>query len=118
MRLTLVRYVLPGRLVLARVAMLIIVHGSLRCDGFAMLVGSGLSVAFLNLLFRLGVAGDHKPDEQHAREFCLFCLIGFENRLRVLTRWAFSFLSHFRGARPIKNSAAQPVPVETPRTAG
>jgi len=31
----------------------------------------------------------------------LWYLIGFENRLLVLTRWAFSFVSHGRGARLI-----------------
>jgi NADH:ubiquinone reductase (H+-translocating) len=31
----------------------------------------------------------------------LWYLIGFENRLLVLTRWAFSFLTHGRGARLI-----------------
>jgi NADH:ubiquinone reductase (H+-translocating) len=31
----------------------------------------------------------------------LFYLIGFENRLLVLTRWAFSFATHGRGARLI-----------------
>jgi NADH dehydrogenase len=33
----------------------------------------------------------------------LFYLIGFQNRLMVLTRWAFSFLTHGRGARLILN---------------
>ena len=32
----------------------------------------------------------------------LFYLIGFENRLFVLTKWAFSFLTHGRGARLIR----------------
>jgi NADH dehydrogenase len=31
----------------------------------------------------------------------LWYLIGFENRLLVLTRWAFSFFAHGRGARVI-----------------
>ena len=31
----------------------------------------------------------------------LWYLIGFENRLLVLTRWAFSFIAHGRGARLI-----------------
>ena len=70
MTLKLVRYGLPGLLVLAAFIALFAVHGSLRYDGFAMLLGSGLSVAFLNLLYRLGVAGDRdRDDEERAREF-------------------------------------------------
>jgi NADH dehydrogenase len=34
----------------------------------------------------------------------LFYLIGFQNRLLVLTRWTFSFLTHGRGARLITES--------------
>jgi NADH dehydrogenase len=41
-------------------------------------------------------------------------LIGFQNRLLVLLRWSFSFLTHGRGARLIANrtyqSTAQPPP--------
>jgi NADH:ubiquinone reductase (H+-translocating) len=36
----------------------------------------------------------------------LWYLIGFENRLLVFTRWAFSFLTHGRGARLISGRAA------------
>jgi NADH dehydrogenase len=34
----------------------------------------------------------------------LFYLIGFQNRLLVVTRWTFSFLTHGRGARIISDS--------------
>jgi NADH dehydrogenase len=34
----------------------------------------------------------------------LFYLIGFQNRLLVVTRWIFSFLTHGRGARLISDS--------------
>ena len=70
MILKIVRYGLPTALVLASLVMLVAVQGSLRYDGFAMLLGSGLSVALLNLLFRHGVAGDReRDDEERAREF-------------------------------------------------
>jgi NADH dehydrogenase len=36
----------------------------------------------------------------------LFYLIGFENRLLVLIRWAFSFATHGRGARLIQEPEA------------
>jgi NADH dehydrogenase len=38
----------------------------------------------------------------------LFYLIGFENRLLVLLQWAFSFLTHGRGARLITEAARMP----------
>jgi NADH:ubiquinone reductase (H+-translocating) len=38
----------------------------------------------------------------------LWYLIGFQNRLLVFTRWAFSFFTHGRGARLIGASGAQP----------
>ena len=50
----------------------------------------------------------------------LWYLIGFENRLLVLTRWAFSFIAHGRGARLITDTAERPtaaalVPAESRR---
>ena len=38
----------------------------------------------------------------------LWYLVGFENRLLVLIRWAFSFLTHGRGARLITRAAERP----------
>ena len=38
----------------------------------------------------------------------LWYLIGFENRLLVLTRWAFSFIAHGRGARLITDTVRRP----------
>jgi NADH dehydrogenase len=40
----------------------------------------------------------------------IFYLVGLQNRLLVLTRWAFSFLTRGRGARLITGSPAIPVP--------
>ncbi|MGZ4216058.1 MAG: MFS transporter [Solirubrobacteraceae bacterium] len=55
----------------------------------------------------------------------LWYLIGFENRLLVVTRWAFSFIAHGRGARLITDPAQRPtagapasvawLPAEPPR---
>lgn len=42
-------------------------------------------------------------------------LIGFANRLVVLTRWAWSFLTHGRGSRLITGTPYLP-PLEAPRT--
>jgi len=38
----------------------------------------------------------------------LWYLIGFQNRLLVLIRWSFSFVTHGRGARLITRSGAEP----------
>jgi hypothetical protein len=70
MLLNAVRYVLPAVLVLAGLAVLVVDDGAGRLDGFAMLVGAGLSVALLNVLFRFGAAGDREREEEdRAREF-------------------------------------------------
>ena len=43
----------------------------------------------------------------------LWYLIGFENRLLVLTRWAFTFIAHGRGARLITNAGQRPTSAAT-----
>jgi len=48
----------------------------------------------------------------------LFYLIGFENRLLVLTRWAFSFATHGRGARLIAGERETPKLAPTRPQAG
>jgi hypothetical protein len=65
-----VRYGLPITLVVAGLVVLFVDTDSRRFDGFAMLVGSGISIAALNLLFRLGVRGDREREkEERARDF-------------------------------------------------
>jgi hypothetical protein len=65
-----VRYGLPIVLVLAGMVVLCVADGERRVDGFAMLVGSGLSVALINVLFRLGARGDQeREDEARARDY-------------------------------------------------
>jgi hypothetical protein len=65
-----VRYGLPTVLVLAGIVVLCVADGARRVDGFAMLVGSGLSVALINVLFRFGASSDReREDEERAREY-------------------------------------------------
>jgi NADH dehydrogenase len=45
----------------------------------------------------------------------LFYLIGFQNRLLVLLRWTFSFLTHGRGSRLIVTALSHRAPVAPPR---
>jgi len=64
------RYGLPGALILAGFVLLAVVDDDLRWDGWAMCVGSGLSLLLLNGLFRLGARGDEERDaEEAAREY-------------------------------------------------
>ncbi len=70
MRLRAVRYWLPVALVLAGIVSLFVIDSSDRFEAFAMLVGSGLSVALLNVLFRYGSRGDRERQaEDDAREY-------------------------------------------------
>jgi len=70
MALTFLRYILPALLVLAGFVVLFVVDGDLRWDGWAMLVGSGLALLLLNVLFRYGAKGDEERDaEESARDY-------------------------------------------------
>ena len=70
MGLNIVRYVLPAALIVAGFVVLFVVDGDLRWDGWAMLVGSGLALLLLNVLFRYGAKGDKDRDaEESAREY-------------------------------------------------
>jgi hypothetical protein len=65
-----VRYWLPVALVLAGIVSLFVIDDSDRYEAFSMLVGSGLSVALLNVLFRYGSKGDREREaEDAAREY-------------------------------------------------
>ena len=65
-----IRYGLPAALVVAGFVILILADGAVRWDGFAMCVGAGLSVLFLNVLFRSGAHGDREREaEEAAREY-------------------------------------------------
>src|SRR5205807_1677368 len=48
----------------------------------------------------------------------LFYLIGFENRMIVLLRWAYSFFTRGRGARLITDAAGDPPPVVSSEARG
>jgi hypothetical protein len=64
-----VRYGIGVVMVIAGIVLLIVVPGS-GVEGFGMAVGGGLAVILLNLLFRLGVAGDEdRAREEEARRY-------------------------------------------------
>jgi hypothetical protein len=65
-RLEALRYGLPALLVAIGFVILFTVDGPIRWDGWAMCVGSGISVLLLNWLFRYGAKGDHERDAEIA----------------------------------------------------
>lgn len=70
MALTFLRYILPALLVIAGFISLFAIQDDIRWDLWAMLVGSGLAVLLLNVLFRYGAKGDEERDaEESAREY-------------------------------------------------
>jgi hypothetical protein len=70
MALTFLRYVLPALLVLSGFVVLFVLEDDSRWDLWAMLVGSGLAVLLLNVLFRYGAKGDEEREaEESARDY-------------------------------------------------
>jgi high-affinity Fe2+/Pb2+ permease len=64
------RYGLPAVLVIAGFVILFTVDGSLRWEGWAMCVGSGLAILLMNALYRFGSAGDREREQESAaREY-------------------------------------------------
>jgi uncharacterized membrane protein len=69
-RLGALRYGLPVLLIVAGFVLLFAAGAGIRWDGWAMCVGSGLSILFLSWLFRYGAKGDQERDaEQAARNY-------------------------------------------------
>jgi hypothetical protein len=67
--LHIIRYGLPLALIVAGFVILFLADDSIRWDGWAMCVGSGLALFALNWLFRLGARGDAEREaERAARE--------------------------------------------------
>jgi hypothetical protein len=64
------RYGLPAVLIVIGFVLLFTIDGSLRWEGWAMCVGSGLAILLMNVLFRFGARGDRERDrEVAARDF-------------------------------------------------
>ena len=63
-----VRWILPALICLGGVIAIIVAPG--EAEAGAMIIGAGLSVWLLNLLYRVGVTGDReRQDEDRAREY-------------------------------------------------
>lgn len=61
-----VRYVLPAVIALAGVLALIFNRTITGLEGFAMGIGVAGSILLLNVLYRVGVSGDHERDREEA----------------------------------------------------
>ena len=61
-----VRYVLPAAIVVAGVVILVFNHSINGLEGAAMFVGAAGAILLLNVLYRVGVAGDVERDEEAA----------------------------------------------------
>jgi hypothetical protein len=62
----LVRYGIPAAFLIAGIVLLAVGNSANRWEGLAMCVGAGLSVALLNLFFRIGASGDEERDAEEA----------------------------------------------------
>lgn len=67
--MVLLRYVLPGAVVLGGLIVMSL-GGESELEGGAAIVSAGLAIFFINWLFRAGVAGESERDrEDQAREY-------------------------------------------------
>jgi hypothetical protein len=70
MKLAIVRYVVPGLIVLAGVLALVFSDSINGLEGLAMGIGVAGSILLLNVLYRVGVSGDAERDrEADARDY-------------------------------------------------
>lgn len=61
---------LPSALAIVGLVLLVTVDGATRWDGFAMCIGSALSLIFFSVVFHLGATGDlERHDEESARAY-------------------------------------------------
>jgi hypothetical protein len=68
--LIVIRYVLPGIVVLAGLLAAVVLGSANAAEGGAAVIGAGLSIALLNFLYRLGVGGETERDaEDAARDY-------------------------------------------------
>jgi hypothetical protein len=68
--LVLVRYILPAVIVLSSIVSLVLEPNETGLEGLSLLMGAGLSVALLNVLYRMGARGDAEREaEDAARTF-------------------------------------------------
>ena len=96
-----VRYVVPGVIVLAGILALILNRSLTGLEGLAMGLGVGGSVLLLNVLYRVGVTGDLERDrEAEARDFLDEHGYWPDEEPRPEPGWRRPAAEHPRPARP------------------
>jgi hypothetical protein len=63
--MTLLRYVLPGAVVLAGMIVMAL-GGETDLEGGGAIISAGLAIFFINWLFRIGAAGDEEREREEA----------------------------------------------------
>ena len=61
-----VRYWLPAIVIVGGVVSLIVIGTDWALEGAAGVVGAGLAIYLVNILFRIGVSGDRERDQEEA----------------------------------------------------
>ena len=61
-----VRYWLPAIVIVGGVISLIVIGTDWALEGAAGVVGAGLAIYLVNILFRIGVSGDRERDREEA----------------------------------------------------
>jgi hypothetical protein len=61
-----VRWWLPAIVIVAGIVSLIVIRKDWALEGAAGVVGAGLAIFLVNLLFRIGASGDRERDEEEA----------------------------------------------------
>ena len=61
-----VRYWLPAIVVVGGVVSLIVIGTDWAFEGAAGVIGAGLAIYMVNLLFRIGASGDRERDQEEA----------------------------------------------------
>ena len=61
-----VRYWLPAIVVVGGVVSLIVIGTDWALEGAAGVVGAGIAIWLVNILFRIGASGDRERDEEEA----------------------------------------------------
>ena len=61
-----VRYWLPAIVIVGGVVSLIVIGTDWALEGAAGVVGAGIAIYLVNILFRIGVSGDRERDQEEA----------------------------------------------------
>jgi len=61
-----VRYWLPGIVIVGGIVALVVIGTDWALEGAAGVVGAGIAIFLVNILFRIGASGDRERDDEEA----------------------------------------------------